>query len=143
MSKMSADVSSTSPNADPKHASLQRKPSDQFSIEDIIYEMQSRPSANAAAGSAGNAGANGLPNPESGVFSEESGTAADMYAQLEQKERDLVLAAELGKALLDKNEELSKQNELIAEEFSLKLEVRHAFYCFSLLNIALNVAGAP
>ena len=36
----------------------------------------------------------------------------------------LVLAAELGKALLEKNEELSKENEKIAEEFSHKLEVR-------------------
>ena len=39
------------------------------------------------------------------------------------KERDLILAAELGKALLEKNEDLSKQNEKIAEDFSQKLEV--------------------
>ena len=49
--------------------------------------------------------------------------AADIYSQLQQKERDLILAAELGKALLEKNEDLSKQNEKIAEEFSQKLEV--------------------
>ena len=48
---------------------------------------------------------------------------ADVYGQLRQKERDLILAAELGKALLEKNEELSKQNEKIAEDFSQKLEV--------------------
>ena len=42
---------------------------------------------------------------------------------MQQKERDLILAAELGKALLEKNEELSKQNEKIAEDFSQKLEV--------------------
>merc|ERR1711892_893743 len=48
--------------------------------------------------------------------------AADIYSQLQQKERDLILAAELGKALLEKNEDLSKQNEKIAEEFSQKLE---------------------
>ena len=47
----------------------------------------------------------------------------DVYGQLQQKERDLILAAELGKALLEKNEELSKQNEKIAEDFSQKLEV--------------------
>ena len=47
-----------------------------------------------------------------------------------------MLAAELGKVLLDKNEELSRQNERIAEEFSLKLEVRrtttsrNSEYCF-------------
>ncbi len=48
---------------------------------------------------------------------------SDLYSQLEQKDHDLVLAAELGKALLDKNEELSRQNEKIAEDFSVKLEV--------------------
>merc|ERR1712013_484988 len=48
--------------------------------------------------------------------------AADIYSRLQQKERDLILAAELGKALLEKNEDLSKQNEKIAEEFSQKLE---------------------
>merc|ERR1712037_856937 len=41
---------------------------------------------------------------------------------LEQKERDLLLAAELGKALLEKNEELSTDNEKMAEGFSHKLE---------------------
>ena len=51
--------------------------------------------------------------------------AADIYSQLQQKERDLILAAELGKALLEKNEDLSKQNEKIAEEFSQKLEVNY------------------
>ena len=49
----------------------------------------------------------------------------DVYGQLQQKERDLILAAELGKALLEKNEELSKQNEKIAEDFSQKLEVQY------------------
>ena len=65
---------------------------------------------------------------ESGVFSgQESNVSeaeADIYALLEQKERDLLLAAELGKALLEKNEELSQTNEKMAEDFSSKLEVR-------------------
>ena len=64
---------------------------------------------------------------ESGVFSgQESNVSeaeADIYALLEQKERDLLLAAELGKALLEKNEELSQTNEKMAEDFSSKLEV--------------------
>lgn len=70
-------------------------------------------------------------NVESGVFSgqesnvsnvaEESGKH-DVYSLLEQKERDLLLAAELGKALLEKNEELSNINEKMAEDFSQKLE---------------------
>ena len=47
----------------------------------------------------------------------------DIFTQLMQKEKDLILAAQLGKALLEKNEDLSRQNEKIAEEFSQKLEV--------------------
>ena len=42
---------------------------------------------------------------------------------LQQKEKDLVLAAELGKALLEKNEDLSQQNEKMAEDFAKQLEV--------------------
>ena len=48
----------------------------------------------------------------------------DILNILEAKERDLILAAELGKALLEKNEELSKQNEKIAKDFCEKLEVK-------------------
>ena len=55
-----------------------------------------------------------------------------MYGQLQQKERDLILAAELGKALLEKNEELSKQNEKIAEDFSAKLEVTSSNIVYTL-----------
>ncbi|KAG8285910.1 hypothetical protein J6590_071326 [Homalodisca vitripennis] len=68
-----------------------------YALEDYIYDVESRslePSA----------------DPE------------DVYAQLQQKEKDLILAAELGKALLEKNEELSRQNERLAEEYSQKLE---------------------
>ena len=93
-----------------------RKPSEQFTVDDFLYEMESRPQNRGSLGNGPPMGA-----AESGVFSEEN---SDVFAQLEQKERDLVLAAELGKVLLDKNEELSRQNERIAEEFSLKLEVR-------------------
>ncbi|KYN00422.1 Bicaudal D-related protein like protein [Cyphomyrmex costatus] len=41
---------------------------------------------------------------------------------LKQRERDLVLAAELGKALLERNQELTKQTETLVEEYSAKLE---------------------
>ncbi|RLU15915.1 hypothetical protein DMN91_011672 [Ooceraea biroi] len=41
---------------------------------------------------------------------------------LKQRERDLVLAAELGKALLERNQELTKQAETLTEEYSVKLE---------------------
>ncbi|XP_056636375.1 bicaudal D-related protein homolog isoform X2 [Diorhabda carinulata] len=46
----------------------------------------------------------------------------DVWTQLQQKENDLVLAAELGKALLEKNEELKKQKDALEEEFSKKIE---------------------
>lgn len=47
----------------------------------------------------------------------------DIWTQLQQKENDLLLAAELGKALLEKNEELKKQHEAVVEEYAKKLEV--------------------
>lgn len=51
------------------------------------------------------------------------GSEPDVWTQLQQKESDLLLAAELGKALLDKNEELKKEQERLMEEYSKKLEV--------------------
>ena len=51
----------------------------------------------------------------------------DIRMQLIQKEKDLILAAELGKALLAKNEELNEANERMADEFSKRLEVRNWF----------------
>lgn len=47
----------------------------------------------------------------------------DIYGQLEQKEKDLVLAAELGKALLEKNEELTRIHEQTVEEYNTRIEV--------------------
>lgn len=69
-----------------------------YDLEDYIYDVESRSLENEA-------------DPE------------DIYAQFQQKEKDLILAAELGKALLEKNEELSRHNERLAEEYSQKLEV--------------------
>lgn len=57
-----------------------------------------------------------------------SSVPEDVWAQLQQKDNDLVLAAELGKALLEKNEELKKQQEAREEEFSKKLEVSGLFF---------------
>ena len=74
-----------------------------YSLEDYIYSLESR----------------GERVSNNNIHSD-----PDVYGQLQQKERDLILAAELGKALLEKNEDLSKQNEKIAEDFSQKLEVR-------------------
>ena len=53
-----------------------------------------------------------------------SSSSDDVYSLLAQKENDLVLAAELGKALLEKNEELRLQNDEMSEEFADRLEVR-------------------
>ncbi|XP_015363254.1 PREDICTED: bicaudal D-related protein homolog [Diuraphis noxia] len=51
------------------------------------------------------------------------GGATGMVAEeLRQKNKDLVLAARLGKALLAKNDELSLMNERLAEEYGDKLE---------------------
>jgi len=75
-------------------------------LEDLIYETESR-SAN-------------LPR---------NGEELDVYAQLQEKEKDLILAAELGKALLDKNEELKRQIEEITEEANKKIEVRDYRFC--------------
>ncbi|XP_037955896.1 bicaudal D-related protein homolog [Teleopsis dalmanni] len=46
----------------------------------------------------------------------------DVWAQLQQKESDILLAAELGKALLEKNEELVKQQEKLIGDYSSKIE---------------------
>ena len=61
----------------------------------------------------------------------------DARALLAQKEKDLILAAELGKALLEKNEDLSQQNEKMAEEFSKQLEVG----LYALVIVARNIQG--
>lgn len=47
----------------------------------------------------------------------------DIYRQLAQKEKDLLLAAELGKALLEKNEEVNQKYEMLQEEYSQVVEV--------------------
>lgn len=56
----------------------------------------------------------------------------DVYILLAKKEKDLQLAAELGKVLLEKNDELSKANERITEEYSHKLEVSFFNYVYRL-----------
>ena len=55
----------------------------------------------------------------------------DLQTQLAAKEKDLIFAAELGKALLERNEELTRNNERITEEYSHKLEVSLCSLCFS------------
>ena len=50
-------------------------------------------------------------------------TVEGLCAQLEQKDKDLTLAAELGNVLLEKNEELRRQNEALEKEFAENVEV--------------------
>lgn len=59
----------------------------------------------------------------------------DVYAQLAQKERDLVLAAELGKALLDSNQELQGRYDQMLDSFNTKVEVRNYFKYYESLPI--------
>lgn len=72
-------------------------------LEDYIFEMETRPPESAAA---------------TAVVTDQS-----LWEQLRKKDEDLLLAAELGKALLEKNEEMTKQHERTIEEYSTKLEV--------------------
>ena len=66
----------------------------------------------------------------------------DLYKKLESQENDLVLAAELGKALLDKNEEISKDRESIVVEYLQKLEVcDHTYYRLVIRKSFLYVLG--
>ena len=47
----------------------------------------------------------------------------DLYAKLESQDNDLMLAAELGKVLLDKNEAISNERETIVLDYLQRLEV--------------------
>ena len=58
-----------------------------------------------------------------GTQIESQGQESDVYSMLAQKERDLILAAELGKALLEKNQELAIRHQQLIEEYSQKIEV--------------------
>lgn len=81
------------------------------SLEDYVVEMENR---------------SAIDQSQAQALSE------DVWTQLQQKENDLVLAAELGKALLEKNEELKRQQEALVEEYSKKLEVSRDLRSFHL-----------
>ncbi|XP_055331447.1 LOW QUALITY PROTEIN: BICD family-like cargo adapter 1 [Paramacrobiotus metropolitanus] len=51
-----------------------------------------------------------------------SAAGSDLYTQLQQKERDLLLAAELGKALLERNEELTKRQDVLSKDYAARIE---------------------
>ena len=56
-----------------------------------------------------------------------TGDCEDVYLQLAQREHELMLAAELGKALLEKNQDLNSRNEQVVEDFTAKVEVSGYF----------------
>ena len=62
----------------------------------------------------------------------------DLYALLESKEQDLYLAAELGKALLEKNEQLARQSERMVDEFQQKIDVSPIFILRSFFFFLFN-----
>lgn len=78
-----------------------------YDLDDFIFEMENQPR-----------------------FESTSADLEDVYAQLAQKEKDLILAAELGKALLEKNEHLHSTNERLSEDYTLKLEVSSTLVLF-------------
>lgn len=51
------------------------------------------------------------------------GHNTDLLSLFRQKEKDLVLAAKLGKALLERNQDLTKQYERMHKDLNDKLEV--------------------
>jgi len=79
-------------------------------LYDYIATMELQRANNDAGGGGGGGGVADVANQ-------------DLYTQLAQKEQDLLLAAQLGKALLEKNEELSMLNEKMAEDYSKQLEI--------------------
>lgn len=50
-------------------------------------------------------------------------TVEELYQLLEEKENDLQLAAELGKALLERNEALTKEHDKSCKDFHNQIEV--------------------
>lgn len=53
----------------------------------------------------------------------------ELVAALKQKEEEVILAAQLGNALLLENRQLKEQNETLHEQYADKLEVR--ITCFT------------
>ena len=90
-------------------------------LEDYIIELQSRSLQNGSTENDKN-GINIGNSVNSVINGETNVDPTELLLQLAQKEKDLILAAELGKALLERNEQLTRANERITEEYSHKLE---------------------
>lgn len=94
-------------------------------LEDYIFDMQTRPPEELATHLISISSGNLHRHQYKDNIKQHQNMAdhQDVWTQLRKKEEDLLLAAELGKALLEKNEEITKQHERIIDEFSTKLEV--------------------
>lgn len=104
-------------------------------LEDVIVQVEksnqkkqlSRSSSSKKLNSSSPSSSNDDPmNESTDILSDsemEENGGGNVYQELAQKEKDLILAAEVGKALLERNEELTLANEKITEEYSHKLEV--------------------
>ena len=95
-------------------------------LYDYITSMELQRANNEAAEGGGSGGSGGTGSSSSSSSTDPANQ--DLYTQLAQKEQDLLLAAQLGKALLEKNEELSMLNEKMAEDYSKQLEVSRLFH---------------
>lgn len=84
----------------------------QYALEEMISSLQTRGAS----------------------LDDEDDLSGDPAELLRQRERDLVLAAELGKALLERNQELTRQSEALANKYATKVEVSRfilfVFACF-------------
>jgi hypothetical protein len=90
-----------------------------YSLDDYIYEMEARAMST-------NNSTTSVVVDSSAINNSAITDGGSAVLLLAQKEKDLILAAELGKALLDQNELLGRQNERLAEDFSHKLEVSYS-----------------
>lgn len=57
---------------------------------------------------------------------------AELVAALKQKEEEVILAAQLGKALLLENRQLKEQSDKLHEQYADKLEVRSLYVTYRL-----------
>lgn len=66
------------------------------------------------------------------------GQNTDLLSLFRQKEKDLVLAAKLGKALLERNQDLTKQYEKMNKDLNEKLEVKNPKACLYEIQLLFN-----
>lgn len=113
-----------------------RKPT----LEDYILDMETRPpetSMDTNNGSVGGVGGGKNAHTSNGIGiggGSITNTDQSLWEQLQKKDEDLLLAAELGKALLEKNEHLTKMHERTVEEYATKLEVSSHVLCLNVRN---------